>query len=165
MPPVPLLTPSSVHDVQRGQQAFKSFGRYLSSAPNGRPMMTAYWFRPQRNGDGGLTPTTWQGWAVTLGIPLAMVAVCILVAAMVGAVWLTMAIVLPIDALGLVALMIIAQRKTEGECAEFNVSRKPDGDRRGTGNARFCQLHEFSERQSQAARPQRVIRRQCFAEC
>lgn len=44
-----------------------------------------------------------------------MVAVCILVAAMVGAVWLTMAIVLPIDALGLVALIIIAQRKTEGE--------------------------------------------------
>lgn len=38
-------------------------------------VMTAYWFRPQRNGDGGLTPTTWQGWAVTLGIPLAMVAV------------------------------------------------------------------------------------------
>lgn len=34
---------------------------------------------------------------------------------MVGAVWLTMAIVLPIDALGLVALIIIAQRKTEGE--------------------------------------------------
>ena len=33
-------------------------------------VMTAYWFRPQRNGDGGLTPTTWQGWAVTLGIPL-----------------------------------------------------------------------------------------------
>jgi hypothetical protein len=32
-----------------------------------------------------------------------------------GTVWLTMAIVLPIDALGLIALVIIAQRKTEGE--------------------------------------------------
>jgi hypothetical protein len=77
--------------------------------------MTAYWFRRQRSRDGGLTPATWQGWAVTLGIPLAMVAVCVLVAAIVGTLWLTMAIVLPIDALGLVALVIIAQRKTEGE--------------------------------------------------
>jgi hypothetical protein len=77
--------------------------------------MTGYWFRPQRNGNGGLTPATWQGWAVTLGIPLAMVAVCILVAATLESAWLTTAIVLPIDALGVVMLVAIAERKTEGE--------------------------------------------------
>jgi hypothetical protein len=77
-------------------------------------MTAPYWFRPNRNGN-GLTPTTWQGWAISLGIPLAMVAVCILVTAIVGDLWVTMAIVLPIDALGVVALVIVAQRKTEGE--------------------------------------------------
>jgi hypothetical protein len=41
----------------------------------GEGIMTApYWFRPNRNGN-GLIPTTWQGWAISLGIPLAMVAV------------------------------------------------------------------------------------------
>ncbi len=76
--------------------------------------MTNYWFRPKRYGY-GVTPTTWQGWAVTIAIPLAMVAVCILVTATLGYFWWTMAIVFFIDALALVALMLVAQRKTEGD--------------------------------------------------
>jgi hypothetical protein len=36
--------------------------------------MTSYWFRPKRYGYGA-TSITWQGWAVTLGTVLAMVAV------------------------------------------------------------------------------------------
>lgn len=76
--------------------------------------MTTYWFRPNRNGD-GLNPATWQGWAITVAIPLAMVAVNILLAVAAGSVWVAVAIALPIDTLAVIALIMIAQRKTEGE--------------------------------------------------
>jgi hypothetical protein len=80
----------------------------------GEMVMNPYWFRPNRNGD-GLTPMTWQGWTITVGIPLAMVAANILLAVVAGSEWVAMAIALPIDALGVVALVIVARRKTEGD--------------------------------------------------
>jgi len=58
--------------------------------------MTTYWFRPQRNGSGGLAPITWQGWAITIGIPLALVGVCIFLSIIVETVWVAMAIYLHI---------------------------------------------------------------------
>lgn len=76
--------------------------------------MARYWFRPNRNGD-GLNPATWQGWAITVAIPLAMVAVNILLAVVAGNEWVAMAIALPIDALAVIALVMVARRKTEGE--------------------------------------------------
>jgi hypothetical protein len=38
--------------------------------------MTEYWFRPKQYGYGA-TPTTWQGWALTLGTVAVMVAVSV----------------------------------------------------------------------------------------
>jgi hypothetical protein len=79
-----------------------------------RIVMSTYWFRPQRNGSGGLAPITWQGWTITIGVPLALVAVCLLLSILVEAVWVAMAIYLPIAAVGVLGMILVAQRKTEG---------------------------------------------------
>ena len=74
--------------------------------------MTTYWFRPQRYGYGA-TPTTWQGWTVTIAIVLAIVAVS-LVLQLTENLW-AVAAVLAFDVVALGALAIISRRKTDGE--------------------------------------------------
>jgi hypothetical protein len=74
--------------------------------------MTTYWFKPKRYGYGS-TPTTWQGWAVTLGTVVVMVAMSVYlrsalkdgegIAAMFG-----------FNAVCLAVLWIVTRRKTEG---------------------------------------------------
>jgi hypothetical protein len=72
----------------------------------------AYWFRPKRYGYGA-TPTTWQGWTVTIAIVLAVVAVS-LVLQLTENLW-AVAAVLAFDVVALGALAIISRRKTDGE--------------------------------------------------
>jgi hypothetical protein len=72
----------------------------------------AYWFRPKRYGYGA-TPTTWQGWTVTIAIVLAIVAVS-LVLQLTENLW-AVAAVLAFDVVALGALAIISRRKTDGE--------------------------------------------------
>jgi hypothetical protein len=75
--------------------------------------MTIYWFRPKQYGYGA-TPVTWQGWAITLGSVLIIVA---------STAWLTTLhalsplfwVAVLVDALVIVALLEITRRKTEGE--------------------------------------------------
>jgi len=74
--------------------------------------MTTYWFRPKRYGYGA-TPTTWQGWTVTIAIVLAIVAVS-LVLQLTENLW-AVAAVLAFDVVALGALAIISRRKTDGE--------------------------------------------------
>jgi hypothetical protein len=90
--------------------------------------MAQYWFRPNRNGD-GLNPASWQGWAITAGIPLAIVALNILLSVVAGSLWV--AIALPVDALGVIALIMVAKRKTEGDWRWSNSRwvRNRDADR------------------------------------
>ncbi len=75
--------------------------------------MTTYWFRPKRYGYGA-TPTTWQGWAVTLGTVAAMVAVTLLLRLTFRSFW-ALAAVLAFDVLALIALAHVSYRKTDGE--------------------------------------------------
>jgi hypothetical protein len=76
--------------------------------------MTEYWFKPKRYGYGA-TPTTWQGWALTLGTVAVMLA---------GSLYLqftardhlvlAITLMLAFDALALGFLTIAVRRKTEG---------------------------------------------------
>ncbi len=75
--------------------------------------MTIYWFKPKRYGYGA-TPVTWQGWAVTLGTVLGMVAVSLylrLAAKSLGA----LVLLLAFDAAAIAVLWIVSRRKTNGE--------------------------------------------------
>ena len=76
--------------------------------------MAQYWFRLQRNGSGSLTPISWQGWAITIGMPLALVATIIVLSIVVDTVWLAVAIGLPIAVLVVFVMVRVARRKTEG---------------------------------------------------
>ena len=75
--------------------------------------MTEYWFRPKRYGYGA-TPTTWQGWAVTLGTVAAMVVVSVLLRLNEPHGW-SVAAMLGFDAVALAFLFIVCRRKTDGE--------------------------------------------------
>jgi hypothetical protein len=75
--------------------------------------MTTYWFRPKRYGYGA-TPTTWQGWVVTL------VAVLVVIAATASLTrlsaidpWFWVAAL--IDAVVIAALLTVCRQKTDGE--------------------------------------------------
>ena len=75
--------------------------------------MTTYWFRPKRYGYGA-TPTTWEGWAVTLAGAAAIAAsTMVLMAhtALEAVFWLAVAI----DFVAILVLVEISRRKTEGE--------------------------------------------------
>ncbi len=75
--------------------------------------MTIYWFKPKRYGYGA-TPVTWEGWAVTLGTVLGMVAVSLylrLAAKSLGA----LVLLLAFDAAAIAVLWIVSRRKTDGE--------------------------------------------------
>ena len=74
--------------------------------------MAEYWFKPKRYGYGA-TPVTWQGWAVTLGTVLAMVAVSLYLPLTAKSLWALLALLL-FDAGALSVLAIVSYRKTEG---------------------------------------------------
>jgi uncharacterized membrane protein HdeD (DUF308 family) len=75
--------------------------------------MSQYWFKPKRYGYGA-TPITWQGWAVTLGIVAAMVAVSLYLRLNERHDW-ALALLIAFDVLALGALFVISRRKTDGE--------------------------------------------------
>jgi len=74
--------------------------------------MTEYWFKPKRYGYGA-TPVTWQGWAVTIGTVLAVVAVSLGLRLTAKSLWALAALVL-FDAAAVTALVIVSYRKTDG---------------------------------------------------
>jgi len=74
--------------------------------------MAQYWFKPKRYGYGA-TPTTWQGWAFTLGVVAAMVVVSLYVRLTEHRYW-SLAGLIAFDALALGTLFLVSRRKTEG---------------------------------------------------
>ena len=68
--------------------------------------MAEYWFKPKRYGYGA-TPVTWQGWAVTLGTVLAMVAVSLYLRLTAKSLWALLALLL-FDAGALSVLAIVS---------------------------------------------------------
>jgi uncharacterized membrane protein len=74
--------------------------------------MAEYWFKPKRYGYGA-TPVTWQGWAVTLGTALVMVAVSLSLRLTAKSLWALLAVLL-FDAAAISTLVIVSYRKTEG---------------------------------------------------
>ena len=75
--------------------------------------MIDYWFKPKRYGYGA-TPVTWQGWAVTLGTVLAMVAVSLFLRLTERHYW-AVAVMLAFDAGAVVTLFVVSRHKTDGE--------------------------------------------------
>jgi hypothetical protein len=75
--------------------------------------MAQYWFKPKRYGYGA-TPITWQGWAVTLGAVLAMIAASLLLRVEARNGWALAALV-AFDVAALGALAVVSYRKTDGE--------------------------------------------------
>ncbi|MFZ1920412.1 MAG: hypothetical protein WAU57_02135 [Xanthobacteraceae bacterium] len=75
--------------------------------------MATYWFKPKRYGYGA-TPVTWQGWAVTLGTVLVMVAVSLVLRLAERQSW-GLAAMLAFDAAALAILFFVCRRKTDGE--------------------------------------------------
>jgi Na+-transporting NADH:ubiquinone oxidoreductase subunit NqrB len=74
--------------------------------------MTTYWFKPKRYGYGA-TPTTWQGWALTLGTVVVMVAVSVFLRGTERYYWSLVAM-FGFDAIALAFLFIVTRRKTDG---------------------------------------------------
>jgi len=74
--------------------------------------MAEYWFKPKRYGYGA-TPVTWQGWAVTLGTALAMLAVSLYLRLTVKSLWALVALLI-FDAAAIAALVVVSYRKTDG---------------------------------------------------
>ncbi len=75
--------------------------------------MSAYWFKPKRYGYGAM-PTTWQGWALIIGIVAAMVAVSLYLRLTEPNDW-SLALVVAFDVAALITLAIVAWRRTDGE--------------------------------------------------
>jgi hypothetical protein len=75
-------------------------------------VMTTYWFKPKRYGYGA-TPTTWQGWAVTLGAVALMVAVSLSLQLNFRSFWSLVGLV-AFDVIVLATMTFVAYTKTEG---------------------------------------------------
>jgi hypothetical protein len=75
--------------------------------------MSRYWFRPKTYGY-GVTPVTWEGWAVTFGTALAMVAVSLFLRMTSKSDWALAALV-AFDVVALCGLLVISHFKTDGE--------------------------------------------------
>ena len=77
--------------------------------------MTQYWFKPKRYGY-GVTPTSWEGWAVTLGVVALVVVSVITMNVLVGrsdfAAWMIWAAAVAAVTFGFVR---VAKGRTEGE--------------------------------------------------
>jgi O-antigen/teichoic acid export membrane protein len=75
--------------------------------------MTTYWFRPKQYGYGA-TPTTWQGWVITIAAVIVVVAATSwLTALSVVNPWFWAAVL--VDAVVIAALWVVSRRKTDGE--------------------------------------------------
>jgi hypothetical protein len=74
--------------------------------------MTAYWFKQKRYGYGAV-PVTWQGWAFTLGVVAAMVAMSLYLRLSEHHYW-ALAVLIAFDVLALGTLFAVSRRKTEG---------------------------------------------------
>ena len=76
--------------------------------------MSTYWFKPKRYGYGA-TPVTWQGWVVTIGTALVIVAAAFGVrATAIHSLWTLTGVLLAIEAIAIATLFIVSYRKTEG---------------------------------------------------
>jgi hypothetical protein len=73
--------------------------------------MSMYWFRPKRYGY-GVTPTTWQGWAITLATAAVICASSTLV--VFGATHPWLFILIPVNIVAIAVLLIVSRRKTDG---------------------------------------------------
>ena len=76
--------------------------------------MNEYWFKPKTYGYGA-TPTTWEGWAVTVAAIIVIFAAALLIPNYGGrslAAWIGF---FAVEAAVLAALWIICRRKTDGE--------------------------------------------------
>ena len=74
--------------------------------------MTTYWFKPKRYGYGA-TPTTWQGWALTLGTVAVMVAVSFYLRLTSTSYW-ALAGLISFDVIALGFLAVVSSLKTDG---------------------------------------------------
>jgi len=74
--------------------------------------MTTYWFKPKRYGYGA-TPTTWQGWALTLGTAALFVGAMLLFLKF-GRTPGGFVALLAFEAVVIATLCVIGYRKTEG---------------------------------------------------
>jgi hypothetical protein len=74
--------------------------------------MNTYWFKPREYGY-GITPTTWEGWAVTV-VTMFVVVMTSMLAPVLGQGWSGGFTALVIDALAIAAFVLIGRMKTDG---------------------------------------------------
>ena len=92
--------------------------------------MARYWFRPRRYGYGA-TPTTWQGWALTVAVA-AIVAISVVAMNLLDdranfAVWIAWAAII---AAVVVSFVRISRQRTDGEWRWRWNAPRPDGSTR-----------------------------------
>jgi uncharacterized membrane protein HdeD (DUF308 family) len=75
--------------------------------------MTTYWFKPKRYGY-GVTPATWQGWALTLGTVAVIVAVSLYLRPTERHYW-ALAVLLGFDAVVVTIFVLICRRRNDGD--------------------------------------------------
>jgi hypothetical protein len=74
--------------------------------------MVQYWFRPKRYGYGA-TPTTWQGWALTMGTVAVMLAVSLCLRLTSRSYW-ALAGLISFDVIVLGCFAVVTYLKTDG---------------------------------------------------
>jgi len=89
--------------------------------------MARYWFRPRRYGYGA-TPTTWEGWALTVAVA-AIVAISVVAMNLLAdranfAVWIAWAAII---AAVVVSFVRISRQRTAGEWRWHWNAPRPDG--------------------------------------
>jgi hypothetical protein len=89
--------------------------------------MARYWFRPRRYGYGA-TPTTWEGWALTVAVA-AIVAISVVAMNLLAdranfAVWIAWAAII---AAVVVSFVRISRQRTDGEWRWRWNAPRPDG--------------------------------------
>jgi hypothetical protein len=89
--------------------------------------MARYWFRPRRYGYGA-TPTTWEGWALTVAVAaivaISVVAMNLLTDRANFAVWIAWAAII---AAVVVSFVRISRQRTDGEWRWRWNAPRPDG--------------------------------------
>jgi hypothetical protein len=89
--------------------------------------MARYWFRPRRYGYGA-TPTTWEGWTLTV-VVAAIVAISVVAMNLLAdranfAVWIAWAAII---AAVVVSFVRISRQRTDGEWRWYWNAPRPDG--------------------------------------
>ena len=75
--------------------------------------MTTYWFRPKQYGYGA-TPTTWQGWVITIAAVIVVLAATLWLNTLSATnPWFWAAVL--IDAVVIATLLVVSRQKTDGE--------------------------------------------------